>query len=606
MLAWLVAVGVGAALALLGYAGRVAGRRAPLAIAAAACRGIAATLVVALLLDTPIGSARPPRPLVALDASLSWDRGGDRARFDDAATGATRQADDSLLVIGDSLRVVRPSARPALPADLASRVAPAVDRAIASGRPLSLHTDGVLEDPSVLRRLPVGSEARVPPARPLVDAAPVSLEAPRAAVGGDTVEVVVRVAAGNAPVTGGTVRATLDSTQLDSAELQPIAEWGEQVVRMRLPLPTRDGVALLGVVVQAEGDQEPRNDTVAVALELSTVAGVTVVSTAPDFDLRYMLEVLRGTSSLPTRAFLQVAPGSWRREGTLAPVSAEVVRDAARRAPILVLHGDTTVFGPTGAIGAGARLLMASPTGDGENGAQWYAVAAPPSPIAAVLAGVAWDSLPPVSTGGAEPHGEWSALTVQRGRRFERRGAIAGSESPRRVVVGVSGLWRWRFRGGVAAEAYTAVWGSIFDWLASERLDTRAALPDAQLLRAGEQVEWRRGGADSVVNVVLRRRGAADSIPLVLRFAEGAATSRSPALAAGVYDLEVAGGRSLLVVNTTRELLPVRPSVSSGPVGTVSPGTGELPRARSATWPFVLIVLLLCAEWLLRRRVGLR
>ena len=596
-------------MALLGYAGRVAGRRAPIAIAAAVCRAVAAALLVALLLNAPAGPARAPRPLVALDVSRSWDRGNDTARFDEAASAAVRQAGDSLLIVGDSLRVVRPSARPALPVDQASRAGDAVDRAIAGGRPLVLHTDGVLEDASALRRLPAGSDIRIPAERPVVDVAPVSMEAPRAAVGGDTIDVSVRVGTGNAPTPGGMVRLLLDSTLLDTASFGSMPEWGEQQLRLRAPLPAREGAALLTAIVEAEGDLEPRNDTLSVALELSTVAGVTVVSTAPDFDLRYMLEVLRGTSSLPTRAFLQVAPGVWRREGSLAPVGAETVRDIVRRAPILVLHGDTAAFGATNALGAVAKLLVSAPPSNGEGeAAQWYAGPVPSSPISGVLAGVQWDSLPPLAVGEAEPRGEWSGMEVRLGRRFEQRTAIAGSESPRRVVVGVSGLWRWSFRGGVSAEAYTNVWGSIFDWLVAERVDVRAALPDGQLLRAGEAVSWRRGGADSVVNVVLKRRGAeaSDSIPLTLRFMDGAATTHSPPLPAGVYDLMISGGPSLLVVNATRELLPARPTVESGPVGTVSPGEGDMPRVRSVTWPFVLIVILLCAEWLVRRRAGLR
>lgn len=275
---------------------------------------------------------------------------------------------------------------------------------------------------------------------------------------------------------------------------------------------------------------------------------------------------------------------------------------------MLVLHGDTAAMGEPRSTGVGAQLLMApGPASEGDDGVQWYAVSAPPSPLSGLLGGVEWDSLPPLAVGALAPRGDWSALVVQRGRRFERQAAIVGTEAPRRrVVVGVSGLWRWRFRGGVAADAFTAVWGGIFDWLAAERRDSRAALPDGHVVRAGEPVVWRRGTTDSVVNVLLRRRGASDSIPLTVRFEGGGVTARSPGLRAGVYDLEVPGGRSLLVVNSSRELLPLRPTVSAGPIGQAPAGGGDLPRLRSATWPFVLIVLLLCTEWLVRRRSGLR
>lgn len=607
MSAWLLAVGAGIALALVGYAGRATGGRAPLVVAAAVIRGAAAALLVALLLDAPLGPASAPPPLVALDVSASWTRGGASESFSTAAADARDAGGGSLLLLGDSLREGSPAPEPS---DRASRVAPAVERAIGAGRPLVLFTDGAVDDAGALDRLPRGSVVHAPPARDLLDGAPLAIDAPRAVVGGDTILVGVRVGAGSRALPGGVVRLLLDAAPLDSALLDTVPGWGEQRVSLRAVMPAREGASVLRAVVAVPGDAEPRNDTLAVAIELSTVAGVTVVSTAPDFDLRYMLEVLRGTTALPTRAFLQVAPGQWRREGSLAPVGVEVVRDAARRAPILVLHGDTAAFGAPTAVGAGAQLLVpGAATGDTTGDPQWYAVAAPPSPLAALLSGTAWDSLPPLSVGVAAPRGDWVGLTVQRGRQFERQAAIAGSETPRRrAVVGVSGLWRWRFRGGAAADAFAAVWGGIFDWMAAERRDTRAALPDASGLRAGEPVVWRRGGTDSAVTVVLHRRGAAptDSTSLALSFAGGSSTTRSPGLAAGEYDIVVAGGRAVLIVNASRELLPVRPTVLAGPVGQAPASAGTAPRARGAIWPYVLLVLLLCAEWLLRRRVGLR
>lgn len=604
MSAWLLAVGAGIALALLGYAGRVADGRAPLVvIAAALARGGAAAMLVALLLDAPLGPSRPPPPLIALDVSASWTRGGASEPFQSAVADARRESSAPLLLFGDSLREQTVAAEPT---DMASRVAPAVERAVGSGRSLILLTDGGLDDAASLDRLPRGSAVRVPSSPALLDAAPLAIDVPRAVVGGDTVDVTVRIGAAGRALPGGVVTLLLDDEPLESARLDSLPAWGELRTVMRAHMPSREGLAVLRAVVAVAGDEEPRNDTLGVALHLSAVAGVTVVSSAPDFDLRYMLEVLRGTTALPTRAYLQVAPGQWRREGSLAPLGAEMVRDAARRAPILVLHGDTAIFGAPMSLGTGALLLV---PGAAPGDMQWYAVAAPASPLAVLLSGTTWDSLPPLAIGGAPPRGEWTGLTVQRGRQFERRTAIAGSESPRRrVVVGVTGLWRWRFRGGLSADAFAAVWGGIFDWMAAERRDARAALPDAAVLRAGEPVVWRRGGADSVVQLSLRRRAGvdSDSTSLTLAFTGGSSTVQSPGLAAGVYDLTVPGGEAVLVVNASRELLPSRPTVAAGPVGSAPPTAGVAPRSRGAIWPFVLLVLLLCAEWLLRRRVGLR
>lgn len=598
---WIVAAAAGLAAAALAYAGAGSGRAPALRLLAAALRALAAALLVALLLDLPIGPARVPAPLVALDVSASWLRGGDGAPYAAARDAARRASTGPPLLVGDSARA---ATAPEQPGDLASSVRTAVERAVAAGRTLVLHTDGELDDAAVLGRLPAGSRVERPARAPAADLAVLAVEAPRAAVGGDSVDVRVRVGAGDGGSAAASLRLAVDGAVARELPLDSLAAHAERTLDVRLPLPRREGAVLLAAAVAAAGDAEARNDTVTVALELSAAAGVTVVSTAPDLDLRYLLEVVRGTVALPTRAYLQVAPGQWRVEGSLAPVDAGTVRDAVRLAPIVVLHGDTAAFGPPNAAAQGALLLLPS-VAAGE--AEWYAVAAPPSPLAAAMSGAVWDSLPPLVVGGAAPGGEWVGLVAQRARAAERRPVLAGREQPRRrAVAGAVGFWRWRFRGGPSGDAFAALWGGTLDWLAAERRDARAVAPDAPLVRAGEPVRWRRGGADSLARVVLRRRGAADSVALEVRFDAGAAVAATPPLAAGVYDVAAPGGSSVLVVNASRELLPRRPAVEGGPVGGGPAPAGVAPAVRDAWWAYLLVVLLLCAEWLLRRRVGLR
>lgn len=76
-------------------------------------------------------------------------------------------------------------------------------------------------------------------------------------------------------------------------------------------------------------------------------------------------------------------------------------------------------------------------------------------------------------------------------------------------------------------------------------------------------------------------------------------------MAAGVYDVLGARGSSLLVVNPSLEWVPRQPTVRAGEVG-VGPPPGDRPTLRSLGWPYLLLVAALCAEWLLRRRAGLR
>jgi hypothetical protein len=172
--------------------------------------------------------------------------------------------------------------------------------------------------------------------------------------------------------------------------------------------------------------------------------------------------------------------------------------------------------------------------------------------------------------------------------------------------VSGSGFWRWRFRGGVSADAYAALWGGIFDWLAAERADRRGAVPDEGSVRAGQAIRWRRGSSvDSVVRVVLHRARGTTADTLRLHFVTGAAIQETPPLPAGTYDVTVPGGRTALVVNAAAELLPSRPRLQSGEVGRRA-GADDARRARNVGWLYALAIALLCAEWIARRRAGLR
>src|ERR1041385_8151936 len=93
------------------------------------------------------------------------------------------------------------------------------------------------------------------------------------------------------------------------------------------------------------------------------------VSTSPDFDARYALAVLRGALGIPSRGFFRVAPGEWRVEGPLTPVTEADVRQAVREAPVAILHGDTAAFGPPRSIALGPLALM--PPASAAEG-EWY------------------------------------------------------------------------------------------------------------------------------------------------------------------------------------------------------------------------------------------
>ncbi len=320
---------------------------------------------------------------------------------------------------------------------------------------------------------------------------------------------------------------TLAGAPLVASPVDSLPAYAERELRLRALIGGAPGPRILKATLSSAGDLISRNDTLSFVLEVAQGASAVFVSTAPDEDSRYALDVLRGTLAVPTRGYLRVAPGQWRVDGALTAVSEDEVKRTLAAAPLAVIHGVTAVFGPPRAFTKGALALIAPPVQRGED---FYAVGAPPSPLAAALSGLPWDSLPPVEVGSLARVSEWVAVSTRRGRRFDERALVSGTTKPRRiVVVPAAGLWRWRFRGGRSADAFTALWGSVFDWMTGDGTDIRAARPAAPWVRAGEPVRWRRGSAhDSTATVVLKSQGAPRADTITLRFTGEGGLADSP------------------------------------------------------------------------------
>ena len=132
---------------------------------------------------------------------------------------------------------------------------------------------------------------------------------------------------------------------------------------------------------------------------------------------------------------------------------------------------------------------------------------------------------------------------------------------------------------------------SRFELHLGDCLETMRTMPDSSV--------------DSIVTVRLNRRGESVIDSLTLRFTGSSFETTSPALSAGVYDVQAEGGASVLVVNASREWVPRAPTVRDGVLsrGALS---SDAPRLADAGWPFVLALLLLCGEWIGRRAGGYR
>ena len=357
-----------------------------------ALRALAVLAVLAMALDLPLAPAAPVAPWVALDVSASWrtqDTSAWRAalRVVDSARAAGA---DTLLLLGDS---VRTDAIPAIPADRASRVAPLVDAAVALGRPVILVTDGRLADPERLAQLPAGSVVRVIETAASQDAAVASLVAPDGALGGDTIAVDVIVRGGAAGSGTRTLTLQLGERVVETVTIPALAAYAEHAATFSVGVPTVDGATTLAAALElAAEDRVPANDSAISPLLISGAIAAVFVSTSPDQDARYLLAALRSTRRGPVQGFWRVAPGEWRTDGAMRRVSEASVRDALGTAPMAVLHGDTALFGRPRELTTG-RLVLVAPPPPGED---QYPVGAGESPIVAALAGIPWDSLPPL------------------------------------------------------------------------------------------------------------------------------------------------------------------------------------------------------------------
>jgi len=592
VLGWGLALGAGVVVSWVAYPS-MSQARIPLAL----LRVAAVVIVVVLLLDLPIGMATPPSPLVALDASASWMRAGDTAAWRAAVDTATRVAGGaSIAVFGDS---VRDGAIPDLPRDAASGIGPLIQRAAAEGQRLIVVTDGLLDDPDALQQAVAGSRVIVMPIRVVGDRAVADINAPAEARAGDTVTLRARVVADGATA-ATSLRWLIDAALVADVTVPAIGAAGEAVVETRVVVPAGDSIAVLRAALPAGADVQSRNDTVSVVLRRGARQRVVIISTAPDADVRDVATALRANVPLPTDAYYRIAPGRWLRDGNFTPVDETVVRAAVRGATLAVLHGDTTVMGSPAALKTRALLLLAPPA----SGAPELVVrVAPTSPLQAALTGIVVESLPPLLA-SAPARGGVVALSAAPGMATMGATPIvtAHEGEVRRVVISAAGYSRWRARGGVSEMAFQALVGGATDWLLAARGRAAVPVPALTVQRAGAPVRWRRGAQPGAL-VSLVRDGDRATRRDSLRFGDAAEVT-SPALDAGVWRGTVDGSAIVLPVSASREWLPtvvgLRSTLLNGEALAVRRG------ARSLGWLYLATVLLLAAEWLLRRRAGLR
>lgn len=574
------------------------GRRALLPMA---LRTIAWTALLVLIADLSCPS-RPvlgSRPLVLLDRSLSLAAAGGRwSEAHDSANGR-----GEVIGFGDE--------RPAT--DTASRgrsqLAPALIAALATSRPVTVVTDGEIEDageiPADLLRQ---ADVLVLPRAAGTDAALTEVIGPARATAGDTATLEFEARA-----TAGFHSDSLRVEVREGARVlirRPLSLPAGAAERGTLRVPTSGlaaGEHLLTVALAGTGDAEPRDDARLHLLAVDATPGVVLVASPPDLDSRTLYRTLTDVARLPVKGFVRLEPGRWRDIVTLRPVDAAEVRRAATRADLLMAKGAVSDV-TDGARARGQLRWSSGEGGEALSDGDWYLSGAAGGPLAGALFGFPLDSFPPATRLAAlvpQDH-DWTALTAQLGRRGAERPAVIGRENGRRreVVVGVDGLWRWAFRGGSSEAAYRSLVGASVAWLLGAADSSHAAArPARAVVEQGRPLIFERSGPTSGAAVTISLDGAL-SRQDTLRF-DGAGQARLY-LPPGRYRYRLAqGGEGTVAVEQYSAEWWPRPRVLESHAGQ-RPVPVEPGNARRLVWLFLLCVAALAGEWFARRRLGLR
>ena len=471
-------VAVAAALAVYQLVERPGRTGVPLALLRAAAWGGVALLLV----DPGCTRSEVPGTTVLLDASRSMTGALDSARWHAAVDSARALAGarGRILVFGDDLP--RAWTDTVTPAALTSRLLPALRAAAAAGGPVAIVTDGEVDDaPAVPGDLLASARVLLLPRPAVADAGVALIVLPAELRAGDTATAAVDLAVAGASAGDTTTIELLEAGRVAARQRVALGAGGSLRRELRFVPAAGDARVVRRYEVRLAGwprDAEPRNDRLATVAAVAPTSTIVTVSDQPDYDVRALAASLAQTSGVPVRSFVRLSASDWRDARTLAAVSERAVLAEASRATLVVAHGTAATVEAMSRRVRGA--LIRWPVGGGRLG-DWYVTGGDvASPIGAALAGVAVESLPPLELQrdlGAEPAG-WVAITVRRDRRGTALPALVGGEQGgRRVVdVGVSGLWRWASKGGVASEGYRTLVAAATDWLLAGGTPERAAL----------------------------------------------------------------------------------------------------------------------------------
>jgi hypothetical protein len=568
----------------------------------AALRAAAGAVIVLLIADlTCARSDDAARTLVLLDGSLSMS----------AAGGAGAAARDSAEAWGMVRQFgAAPTGPDSAPGFGRSTLGPALRAATAMDRPVIVVTDGGVADlDEIPADLLTGVSVRVFPRAPVADVAVTRVDAPARITLGDTLRIGVDLFRTGAVGDSVVVEVLGPSGAVLASRRERLAAAGGRSILTLNSRALGAGDHLVSVRVRGAGDVEPRDDARQILVKVSPLPGAVLLAAPPDWDARQLYATLRDVAALPVRGYARFGASGWRSMDDQRRVSTEEVARAARGADLLILKGDPGDV----ARGARPRGLWRWPSGEGgetQLEGDWYVVPSTAvSPLGGAWAGVAIDSLAPLSrVTPIEPGpGEWVGLTAQLGRRGVERPIIVGGDSARirTALVAADGLWRWAFRPGNGEEGYRQLVAATANWLLGSADTTQGlARPVRPVVPLGHPVQFQWIGSGTPAPIVAEFTGTGPRRTDTLQFdGAGRVEVRLPP---GRFSYQLSGGgRGVVAVESwSEEFVPRAPRLLAHEA-TRSAGISRS-AFRDKGWPYLLVILLLCAEWWMRRRIGLR
>lgn len=634
----------------------------------AALRATILVLVLLLLWNpsVPVGGLPGGRPdVILLDRSLSMT-----ARDASGGDAWTRAVELARVRAGAGGRILPfggEGGAPGIPEEgatgLGSRLAPALERAAELGaREVTVISDLRLEDPAAAaataRRLGVDPRVEAVGA-PLRNAGVAEFELPRSASRGDSLTALVAIfgeVPGGAGAGDSVTVEIREEERLVASRRLPLPDPGRNTrVTLSLPPASNSGILLYQARALLSDDGFPDDDErLRVVAVDADEGGLVFLSLRPDFEPRFLLPLLRDVTGLPTRGFLRLAGGAYLAmdAGPVGDPSEdeETVRRAVEGADLLVLHG----------LGAGApswvreaaaaapRLLVLPRDREGAAAAalttlapvvgEWMVMPdLPSSSLAPELAGIPLANLPPLDAllpVAPETVGEVALRAQLQGRGAGEPLLVLQEDGERRQAVALaSGFWRWGFRDGTPREVYRRLWSGVSGWLLAGRAvaggpGVRAAEP---VLARGEVPTWLAPSlAGSSVRLEAWPEGspALPAMDTVVAIGEDGRVRTAPLppgrygwratspggegeAVEGVAAVEAHGAGRLFVEAWVPELMHLPADLATEMAATtveeegVEVGRGGRP-LRTHPAPFLLLLALLCGEWIGRRRVGLR